>query len=102
MTAMKQIIRTILVAVALVAVPVAVCAALPAPDQQETVQVAPRPGALRLQSVGDKPVEVAIYSITGQKVKQLVLDAGETLMVELPAGYYIVKTPEGSHRVLVK
>ena len=43
-----------------------------------------------------------IYSITGQMVKDLEVAPGMDVTVDLPAGYYIVKTAQWSKRIVVK
>lgn len=99
---MKQILRSLLVALALVATPLAICAAISSAQTSEAVQVTPGNGFVRFELLDDQSVTVAIYSITGQRVKQLSITPGHPVEVELPAGYYIVKTPHGSYRILVK
>lgn len=48
------------------------------------------------------PERFMVYSITGQMVKALDVAPGESLRLELPEGYYIVKTAGWSKRLVVK
>lgn len=61
-------------------------------------------GALELSASHDfaAPARFMIYSITGQMVKSVDVAPGTTVTVDLPAGYYVVKTAKWSKRVVVK
>lgn len=73
-------------------------------SSQSSLSVKSTSGALIL-SVGhdnDTSARFLIYSITGQMVKSVDVAAGTDVTVELPSGYYIVKTSQWSKRVIVK
>lgn len=102
--------KLILIFLLLFTAAVAVNAA-PAPDMiheitesGRTSDVLPGNGTLtlRVNRDSDHPVRFMIYSITGQMVKTTDLAPGEELTVDLPQGYYIVKTAQWSKRVTVK
>ncbi len=72
-------------------------------DVQE-LEVKALHGAIEVSASADldTPQRFMIFSITGQMVKDLYVAPGSAVTVELPAGYYIVKTARWSKRVLVK
>lgn len=59
-------------------------------------------GAVEVSNPCDCSIDVTVFAITGTIVKQLQIPAGETLTLELPAGYYIIKAGKLSTRVAVK
>ena len=59
-------------------------------------------GAVVVENASGHDVEVMVFAITGSLVKKEFLVHGETLTIELPAGYYIVKAGDTSKRVAVK
>ncbi len=59
------------------------------------------PGGLELTSGSGKSCHFAIYSITGQLVKQITI-TDSSVTIDLPQGYYIVKCNEWSKKVIVK
>lgn len=68
--------------------------------QQPAVRVIQ--GAVEVSNTADDTLDVTVFAITGTVVKQLQIPAGETVTLELPAGYYIVKAGKLSRRVAVK
>ncbi len=67
--------------------------------QEVTVAVAA--GHVELGNASAEPVRLYIYSITGQMVKAVDVAPGAVVTVTLPAGYYIVRTPDGSRRIKI-
>lgn len=74
-----------------------------ADDRVETVaaesSVRSVEGGILLSATERKTFEV--YSITGQKVKSLIVE-GSSVKVDLPKGCYIVRTADWSKKVVVK
>lgn len=103
MKLMKYIL-TMAMAVAAVAAPLAVYASSASPMEQvatEAPQVKVQPGAITIEIPGSESRHVAIYAITGQVVKQFNAAPGKNV-VEMPAGYYIVRVDHLSVKVVVK
>lgn len=59
-------------------------------------------GAVEIDNATDKAIDVAVFAITGSLVKQTTIASGESLRIELPSGYYIVKAGDTSKRVAVR
>lgn len=59
-------------------------------------------GGLELVNPLEAGMTFAIYSITGQLVKQVDVAGGSTLSVDLPTGCYIVKCAKWSKKIVVK
>lgn len=59
-------------------------------------------GAVEIDNATGKAVDVAVFAITGSLVKQVTIDSGESLRIELPSGYYIVKAGDTLKRVAVR
>lgn len=74
-----------------------------APQVEMTVQptVKVLNGHVEIYLPGDEARQVAIYALTGQLVKSLTVQPGVSV-IELPAGYYIVKCDRLSQRVIVR
>lgn len=90
---------------ALLAAPLAVTAAesqsADIVAKQDSPQVKVRAGGISIDLPGEAPQHVQIYALTGQVVKQFDAAPGQTL-VELPAGYYIVRVGSTTVKVAVK
>lgn len=73
------------------------------PHAEMTAQPAVRvvSGHVEITLPGDEPRDVAVYALTGQLVKTLSVQPGTTV-IELPAGYYIVKCDRLSQRVIIR
>lgn len=69
--------------------------------KQDSPQVKVRAGGISIELPGEATQHVQIYALTGQVVKQFDAPAGQTL-VELPAGYYIVRVGSYTVKVAVK
>lgn len=67
--------------------------------QQPTVRVVN--GHVEVSLPGDESRQLMVYALTGQVVKNVVIQPGVTT-IELPAGYYIVKCDRLSQRVIVR
>lgn len=83
----------------LVATPLAVAAQLVQIEAAEQVAAQPADGGLLLTA--SLPTAFEVYSITGQLVKRVEVEAGSE-KVELPNGCYIVRCPRWSKKVIVK
>ncbi len=59
-------------------------------------------GGIELGNPLESSVTFAVYSITGQLVKQVDVAAGSQLSVDLPTGCYIVKCSKWSKKIVVK
>lgn len=57
---------------------------------------------LTVSHSSDTPVRFMVYSITGQLIKSIDVAAGDEAAIDLPAGYYIVKTAQWSKRLVVR
>ncbi|MDE6048975.1 MAG: T9SS type A sorting domain-containing protein [Paramuribaculum sp.] len=88
-----------------------ICAdAMPSQDQafaterleNETATVSPVSTGISLSVKADKTERFYIFSITGQLVKTVDVEAGSVQSVELPRGCYIVKCSYWSKKVMVK
>lgn len=93
-----------LCAAMMAAVPAAVAAETPAAEvvaRQDAPQVKARAGGISIDLPGDTPQHVQIYALTGQVVKQFDAAPGQTI-VDLPAGYYIVRVNTTTVKVAVK
>lgn len=69
--------------------------------KQDTPQVKVRAGGISIDLPGDTSQHVQIYALTGQVVKQFDAAPGQTV-VDLPAGYYIVRVGALTIKVAVK
>lgn len=49
----------------------------------------------------DTDHNVAVYALTGQMVRSLIASSGSTI-IELGAGYYIVKIDDAAKRVIIR
>lgn len=58
-------------------------------------------GHVEIHLPGDESRQVQVYALTGQLVKTVEVQPGVTVL-ELPAGYYIVKCDRLSQRVIVR
>lgn len=82
--------------------------ASPVEDAVETnADIVPEP---QIKAVGqqveieisdDDSHQVIVYALTGQIVKNVTAEHGQTL-IDLPRGYYIVKVDKAAKRVIVK
>lgn len=61
-----------------------------------------RSGGVEVSNHTDAAVQVAVYDITGRKIKETAVDSGQVAFVELPKGCFIVKAGRQSKRVLVR
>lgn len=98
---------------ALVLLGVLVCAepiyagteAMPADGAQ--VEIVARPqikvsnGQVEINLPGEEARQVMVFALTGQLVKSVTVQPGVTV-IDLPAGYYIVKCDRLSQRVIVR
>lgn len=69
--------------------------------RQDVPQVKVRAGGISIELPGEEPQHVQIYALTGQVVKQFDAAPGQTV-VDLPAGYYIVRVGSVTIKVAVK
>lgn len=80
---------------------------MPEPTVAERVEDAARTtvkvvqGRVEIGIAGDESKQVYVYALTGQLVKTVTAHPGVTVL-ELPAGYYIVKCDGLSQRVIVR
>lgn len=87
------------------AVPVSM--ATPSEVGSQSVEVSAQPsvrvvdGHVEISLPGEEPRQVAVYSLTGQLVKSIVVQPGVTV-IELAPGYYIVRCDRLSQRVIVR
>lgn len=58
-------------------------------------------GHVEIHIPGDENRQVIVYALTGQVVKSVTATPGVTV-IDLPAGYYIVKCDRLSQRVIVR
>lgn len=103
---MNQLLRSFLFALMLSAVPAAIMAAPARGDisevTQQGVSVEVTHSGIEISSAASETTAVTVYTITGSVVKTFYVQAGTRVTIDLPAGYYIVKTPQRSVRVLVR
>lgn len=57
---------------------------------------------VKVDNPTDTAAEVAVFSITGTTIKHTSVQPGETLEIELPSGFYIVKAGKATQRVAVR
>lgn len=80
---------------------------VPAEGMRTAVEVAAQPsvkvvrGHVEISVPGEEARQVQVYALTGQIVKTVDAQPGVTVL-ELPAGYYIVKCDRLSQRVIVR
>ncbi len=103
---MKRILRSFLFALTILAAPAAAMAGQARQDRVETAQqgvsVEVTRSGIEIASNTSDTAAVTVYTIAGTAVKSVVLQPGDRVTVDLPAGYYIIKTPQRSIRVLVR
>lgn len=58
-------------------------------------------GHVEIHLTGDESRQVVVFALTGQQVKTVTANPGVTV-IDLPAGYYIVKCDRLSQRVIVR
>lgn len=58
-------------------------------------------GNVEITLAGDEHKQVQVFALTGQLVKSVTAAPGTTV-IDLPAGYYIVKCDRLSQRVIVR
>lgn len=58
-------------------------------------------GQVEISIPGDESMQVYVYALTGQVVKHFTAQPGVSVL-DLPAGYYIVKCGHLSQRVVVR
>lgn len=56
---------------------------------------------VEISLAGDSQRQVVIYALTGQIVKSMTISPGTTV-IDLPAGYYIIKCDSLSKRVVIR
>lgn len=59
-------------------------------------------GEIELGNPLETTISFAVYSITGQLVKNVDVAAGTTVNIDLPTGCYIVKCAKWSKKIIVK
>ena len=100
-------IRLIAIAAVLASAANAVAFAIPEPSESPRVEVAQQPtlkvahGQVEIFLPGNEARQLTIFALTGQVVKTATIQPGNTV-IELPAGYYIVKCDRLSQRVIVR
>lgn len=103
---MKRILRSILFALTILAAPAAVVAGQARHDRveasQQGVTVEVTHSGIEIASNTSESAAITVYTITGTAVKTVYIQSGDRVTIDLPAGYYIVKTPQRSVRVLVR
>lgn len=100
---MKKLILTLLLTLIGPAVP-QVQSLLAAPTIEVTaseVELRAVHGGIEITNRTGQAIHVQIYSITGQTVKSFDMADGH-LTVELPQGCYIIRHPQGTHKVIVR
>lgn len=75
--------------------------AMPRQLTEQSAEATGGQGNVNLRA-GAQEATFAIYSITGQLVKTVKLQPGAKATVELPKGFYIVKTAAKSQKVVVR
>lgn len=81
--------------------------AMPEPSESPRVELAQQPtlkvahGQVEIFLPGNDAKQLTIFALTGQVVKTATIQPGNTV-IELPAGYYIVKCDRLSQRVIVR
>lgn len=60
-----------------------------------------RPGTLTIENTTGKKYTFTVYSITGQTVRTIELKNDSTT-ISLPQGFYLVKSVNGTMKVVVK
>lgn len=101
----KNILCKILISVALLSGG-ATMAMTPAGPATQLAEVSPATlrvlkGMVEISVTADHPVQVVVYVLTGQVVKNITAQPGITNL-ELAPGYYIVKCDKLSQRVIIK
>lgn len=103
---MKKFLHSLLLAFATLTTPAVVMAAQVRHDRaeaaQQSVTVEVVHSGIEIGSNASDTVVVTVYTITGTSVKTISLQSGDKVTIDVPAGYYIVKTPQRSIRVLVR
>lgn len=67
-----------------------------------SINVKVLPHAIEIHNLTTQPLKFSIYSITGQMIKEVAVNASETLTVDLPSGCYIVRSDAGTRKVVVR
>lgn len=103
-----KIIRNILIAASLLCSTAATYAMPAGADaSRQGVEMSAMPvvkvvnGQVEIHLPGDENRQVEVYALTGQRVKTVIANPGVTV-IDLPAGYYIVKCDRLSQRVIVR
>lgn len=103
---MKRVLRSILFALTILAAPIAMVAEPARQDlgevSQQGVSVEVTHSGIEIASNTSETTAVTVYTITGTAVKTVYVQPGNRVTIDLPAGYYIVKMPQRSVRVLVR
>lgn len=68
--------------------------------QQAVINV--KGGSVEIENCSDEEIQVVVYGITGQVVKSFAAQPGGVTVVDLTAGYYIVKAGNVTRRVAVR
>ena len=55
-----------------------------------------------MKNPGNDEIEVRVFAITGVLAAQCTVAAGESVVIELSAGYYIVRAAAVAKRVVVR
>ncbi len=59
-------------------------------------------GHVELSANGSQPTNFAIYAITGQLVKTVMVSPGTSMTVELPKGIYVVRGDNWAKQIVVR
>lgn len=59
-------------------------------------------GRVELSANGSQPVNFAIYAITGQLVKTVIVPPGTSMTVDLPKGIYVVRGDNWAKQIVVR
>jgi len=69
---------------------------------RQRIRIATRNGQLTIDNETAQTVNAYVYTVTGATVATRTVAAGATDRVTLPAGIYIVHTPEGAVKIVMK
>lgn len=101
---MKRILTILALVCCLGATMPEVYAGVSRPAMEQTSSVRTGSGRLELSvaSAAEAPVRFYVYSITGQMLKSVDVAPGQSVCVDVPQGYYIVKCADWSKQVVVR
>ncbi len=101
---MKRILTILAIACCLGVVSPQASAGVSRPALEQTAAVRTGSGRIELAvpAAAEAPVRFFIYSITGQMLKSVDVAPGQSVAVDVPQGYYIVKCADFSRQIVVR